>query len=81
MAFSRTSGHSVSVQYGTADGTAKAGEDYEAPSGSVWDLAPGETVKTITDHHQEWNKKKEREESSFLNQCGRPTIAFMTTLE
>ena len=37
---------SVTVNYTTADGTAKAGEDYRAASGTL-ELAPGETSKTI----------------------------------
>ena len=40
-------GKRVSVQYGTDDGTATAGEDYEAASGTL-DFAPGEMTKTIT---------------------------------
>lgn len=37
----------VSVSYATADGTAVAGEDYEAASGQI-SFAAGETSKTIT---------------------------------
>ena len=37
---------SLTVNYATADGTAKAGEDYVATSGSVT-FAPGETTKTF----------------------------------
>jgi PKD repeat protein len=37
----------VSVAYATADGTATAGSDYDAASGTVT-FAPGETSKTIT---------------------------------
>jgi hypothetical protein len=37
----------VTVNYATANGTATAGSDYQAKSGSVT-FAPGETTKTIT---------------------------------
>jgi hypothetical protein len=37
----------VTVRYATADGTAKAGEDYTAASGTLT-FAPGETTKTVT---------------------------------
>jgi hypothetical protein len=37
----------VTVSYRTADGTAKAGEDYAAKTGTLT-FAPGETTKTIT---------------------------------
>ena len=36
----------VTVAYATSDGTAKAGDDYDAASGTIT-FAPGETVKTI----------------------------------
>ena len=37
----------VTVNYGTADGTAQASRDYEAAAGTLT-FAPGETSKTIT---------------------------------
>ena len=40
------SGRSVSVAYATADGTATAGSDYVAASGTVT-FAPGETTKAV----------------------------------
>ena len=36
----------VTIRYATADGTARAGEDYEAASGTLT-FAPGETGKTV----------------------------------
>ena len=44
---SQASTQSVTVQYGTANGTAIAGDDYTAKSGSVT-FNPGETSKTVT---------------------------------
>lgn len=41
------SGLPVTINYSTVDGTAIAGQDYQAASGSVT-FAPGETTKTIT---------------------------------
>ena len=43
----RTSTDPVTVHYATADGTATAGSDYEAASGTLT-FAPGETEKTVT---------------------------------
>src|SRR5262249_15772252 len=47
VALTRESAQAVSVDYATADGTATAGQDYEAISGTLV-FAPGETTKTIT---------------------------------
>jgi hypothetical protein len=47
VTLSRASGLPVSVTYATVDGTAEAGDDYEAASGTLV-FAPGETTKTIT---------------------------------
>ena len=41
-----TAAHSVTVDYATADGTAKAGEDYTATSGTLT-FAAGERTKTV----------------------------------
>ena len=42
-----TAAHSVTVDYATSDGTAKAGEDYTATSGTLT-FAAGERVKTVS---------------------------------
>ena len=42
----RASQHTVTVDYATSDGTAEAGSDYEAASGTLT-FAPGETSKTV----------------------------------
>ena len=42
-----TAAHSVTVDYATADGTAKAGEDYTATTGTLA-FAAGERVKTVS---------------------------------
>jgi hypothetical protein len=44
---SHPSENPISVQYATADGTAKAGDDYVAASGTIT-FAPGETSKGVT---------------------------------
>ncbi len=47
VTLSRAASGPVSVDYATADGTATAGEDYTATSGTLT-FAPGETAKTVT---------------------------------
>ncbi|QDU19695.1 Calx-beta domain-containing protein [Urbifossiella limnaea] len=47
VTLSAASGRAVSVNYATADGTATAGGDYAAASGTLT-FAPGETAKTVT---------------------------------
>jgi hypothetical protein len=58
----------VSVNYATANGTAKAGEDYTAKSGTLT-FAAGETSKTIT-IAVKGDSKKEANETFFLNLSG-----------
>jgi hypothetical protein len=64
----------VTVNFATANGTAKAGEDYVAASGSLT-FAPGETTRTIT-IQVKGDKKRESNESFFVNLSG-PTGAFL----
>src|SRR5205823_1173944 len=47
VTLSAASTNTVTVAYSTADGTAMAGSDYAAASGTL-SFAPGETSKTIT---------------------------------
>jgi hypothetical protein len=47
MALTSASGHTVTVGYTTADGTATAGTDYVAAAGTVT-FAPGETQKAVS---------------------------------
>ncbi len=46
VTLSRAASGAVSVDYATADGTATAGEDYTATSGTLT-FAPGETARTV----------------------------------
>ena len=47
VTLSRAAAHEVSVDYATKDGTAAAGADYTAASGTLT-FAPGETAKTVS---------------------------------
>ena len=47
VSLGRTAKHRVTVDYATSDGTAVAGEDYTATSGTLA-FAPGETAKTVS---------------------------------
>ena len=47
VSLSRAAGGPLSVDYATADGTAKAGEDFTAASGTLT-FAAGETTKTVS---------------------------------
>jgi Calx-beta domain/FG-GAP-like repeat len=58
----------VTVRYATSDGTARAGEDYTAASGTLT-FAPGETSKTIT-IVVKGDKQKEANETFSLNLTG-----------
>jgi chitinase len=58
----------VKVNYVTADGTARAGEDYEAATGTLT-FAPGETTKTLT-IKVKGDQKKEADETFFVDLFG-----------
>ena len=58
----------VTVNFATANGTAKAGEDYNAASGTLT-FAPGQTTQTITVGIKA-DKKKEADETFFVNLFG-----------
>jgi len=47
VTLSAASGQTITVNYSTADGTALAGSDYTASSGTLT-FAPGQTSKTVT---------------------------------
>jgi probable HAF family extracellular repeat protein len=64
----------VTVNFSTADSSAKAGEDYEAKSGTLT-FAAGETSKAITIVIK-GDKKKEANEAFFINLSG-ATSAFL----
>src|SRR5262249_18848687 len=58
----------VTVNYSTADGTARASHDYEAASGTLT-FAPGETSKTIT-IAVKGDSNVEASETFFVNLSG-----------
>ena len=58
----------VTMSYQTVNGTAKAGEDYAAESGTLT-FAPGETTKTIT-IEVKGDNKKEASETFYLDLFG-----------
>lgn len=62
---SATSNAPVTVNYDTADGTAVAGSDYNAQSGSL-NFAPGQTTKTIG-IVVKGDRKREADETFFVN--------------
>lgn len=65
----------VTVNYSTANGTATAGEDYTAASGTLT-FAPGETTKTIT-IQVKGDQKKEADETFFVNLSGVSSNALL----
>ena len=58
----------VTVNYSTANGTATAGEDYTAESGTLT-FAPGETTKTVT-IRVKGDRRQEADETFFVNLFG-----------
>ena len=66
----------VTVNYSTANGTATAGEDYTAASGTLT-FAPGETTKTIT-IKVKGDNKKEANETFYVDLFGLSSNALFT---
>jgi probable HAF family extracellular repeat protein len=66
----------VTVSYRTTAGTAKAGEDYIAASGTIT-FAPGETTKTIT-IQVKGDNKREADETFFLDLFGNSSNSLFT---
>ena len=62
------SGQTVTVNYATANGTASAGSDYAAASGTLT-FAPGETTKTVT-VNVNGDSVNEADETFFVNLSG-----------
>ena len=67
----------VTVNYATANGTARAGSDYSSKSGSVT-FAPGETIKTITVVVQ-GDKQRESAETFFVDLFGASSNSLIST--
>jgi len=67
----------VTVNYATANGSATAGSDYQAKTGSVT-FAPGETIKTITIVIK-GDKTRESNETFFVDLFGPSSNALIST--
>jgi hypothetical protein len=67
----------VTVNYATANGSATAGSDYQAKTGSVT-FAPGETIKTIT-IVVIGDKTRESNEAFFVDLFGPSSNALIST--
>jgi probable HAF family extracellular repeat protein len=72
VTLSAPSSQTVTVGYGTADGTATAGSDYEAASGTLI-FAPGETTKIITVFVN--GDRLGEPDETYLENLGSPTNA------
>jgi hypothetical protein len=68
VSLSAAAGEAVTLNYATANGTAIAGSDYQAKTGSLT-FAPGETAKTVTVAVL-GEKLKEANETFFVNLSG-----------
>jgi hypothetical protein len=66
----------VTMSYRTVNGTANAGEDYTAKSGTIT-FAPGETTKTITIEIKA-DSKKEANETFYLDLFGNSLNSLIT---
>ena len=69
------SGKQVTVSYSTADGTAKASEDYTAASSATLTFAPDETTKTVSVATTEDTRNEDRE--AFTMTLSGPTNATL----
>jgi hypothetical protein len=76
VTLSAPSATEVTVSYATADGTARAGEDYLAASGTLT-FAPGETTKTFT-IKVKGDRKAEADETFYLDLFGLSSNASFT---
>jgi probable HAF family extracellular repeat protein len=76
VSLSTTPGAAVSVQYATANGSAKAGEDYEPRSGTLA-FAAGQTSRTVT-VPVTGDRKRESQEVFYVNLSGASGV-FVTT--
>jgi hypothetical protein len=76
VTLSNVSGQTITVQYATADGTATAGADYTAASGTLT-FNPGETSKTIT-VYVNGDTVDEPNETFALNLIGGQNANFST---
>jgi probable HAF family extracellular repeat protein len=77
VSLSPAPGAAVSVQYATANGSAKAGEDYEPRSGTLaW--AAGQTSRTIT-VPVTGDRKRESQEVFYVNLSGAAGVVVTTS--
>jgi photosystem II stability/assembly factor-like uncharacterized protein len=77
VTLSSPSGQAVTVQYATADGSAVAGADYQAQSGTLA-FAPGQTSKTVTVLVY-GNSTIQPDKNFFLNVTGATGVRVLAT--